>query len=73
MEEVCVYRVAESVVIASGRPVPGAGEVKQRGEGVAIVFSGPAVEAGRAWSSMLVSATLKVGSGSRDVLHVLSC
>ncbi len=44
------------------------------------MFSGPALEAWRAggnkwraWSSRLVSATLKVGSGSRDVLHVLSC
>ena len=75
-----VYRVAESVVIASGRPVPGAGAVNQRGEGVTIVLSGSAVEAWRsggnrwrAWSSRIVSATLKVGSGSRDVLHVVSC
>ena len=43
-----VYRVAESVVIASGRPVPGVGVVNQRGEGVAIVLSGDAVEAWRA-------------------------
>ena len=74
-----VYRVAESVVIASGRPVPGAGAVNQRGEGVTIVLSGSAVEAWRsggnrwrAWSSRIVSATLKVGSGSRDVLHVVT-
>ena len=54
-------------MIASGRPVPGAGVVNQRGEGVAIVLSGPAVGAWRpvgngwkAWNSRLVSATLKL-------------
>ena len=35
-------------MIAAGRPVPSAGVVKQRGEGVAIVLSGPAV---KAWNS----------------------
>ena len=42
-----VYRVGgggggggRSVVLAAGRPVPRAGAVKQRGEGVAIVLSG---------------------------------
>ena len=43
-----VYRVAESVVIAAGRPVPSAGVVNRRGEGVAIVLSGQAM---KAWSS----------------------
>ena len=75
-----MYRVAESVVIVSGRPVPGAGVVSQRGEGVAIVLSSTAEKAWRtggsvwkAWSSRLVSAILKVGCGRRDVLHVVSC
>ena len=75
-----VYRVAESVVIAAVRPVPSAGVVKQRGEGVAIVLSGPAVKAWnsggsrwKAWSSRLVSAALKIGSNGIDVLHVVSC
>lgn len=75
-----VYKVAESVVVASGRPVPGAGVVNQRGEGVAIVLSGPAVEAWgsggsrwKAWSSRLVSVALKVGKNRTDVLHVVSC
>ena len=40
-----VYSVAESVVIAAGRPVPSAGVVNQRREGVAIVLSGLAVKA----------------------------
>ena len=40
-----VYRVGESTVIAAGRPVPDAGMTRQRGEGVAMVLSGPAVEA----------------------------
>ena len=75
-----MYRVGESVVLAAGRPVPGAGVVRQRGEGVAIVLAGPAVGAWRtggshwkAWSSRLVAATLKVGRGRNDVLHVFSC
>ena len=33
-----VYRVAESVVIAAGRPMPSAGMVNQIGEGVMIVL-----------------------------------
>ncbi len=36
------YRVGESVVIAVGRAVPEPGQPLQRGEGVAIVLSGPA-------------------------------
>ena len=74
------YKVGESVVIAAGRAVPGASVVKQRGEGVAIVLSGPAIGAWRsggsrwkAWSSRVVVATLKVGNGRNDHLHVLSC
>ena len=39
------YRVGESFVLAAGRPVPTSGEPGQRGEGVAIVLSGPAIQA----------------------------
>ena len=53
-----VYKVGESIVIAAGRPTPPVGETRQRGEGVAVVLNGPAVqawEAGgkqwKAWSS----------------------
>ena len=59
--------------------MPGVGTVRQRGEGVAIVLSGQAVSAWKAgsqwkaWSSRLVTATLKVGDRSGDKLHVLSC
>ena len=58
--------VCNSVVPASGRAVPGEGVVRQRGEGVALVLSGLAVvewKAGgsrwKAWSSRLVTVTLK--------------
>ena len=53
------YRVGKCVVLAAGRSVPGPGVVKQRGEGVAIVLSGPAVGAWKeggcrrkTWSSL---------------------
>ena len=75
-----VYRVGESVVLAAGRPVPVPGEPVQRGEGVAIVLSGPAIHAWRAageqwkaWSSRLVSACLQTGRRKKDHIHVLSC
>jgi len=45
-----VYRVGESVVLAAGRPVPVPGEPVQRGEGVAIVLSGPASLLKSKWS-----------------------
>ena len=54
--------------------------VRQRGEGVAIVISGPVLSAWKAggsqwkaWNSRLVTATLKVGSGRSSHLHILSC
>ena len=60
--------------------MPGAAEVRRRGEGVAIVLSGEAVGAWRAggrqwkaWNSWLVTATLKFGRGKRGYIHVLSC
>ena len=75
-----VYRVGESIVIAAGRPIPPDGEIRQRGEGVAIVLNGPAVqawEAGgkqwKAWSSRVVTATLLTGKRAADRIHILSC
>ena len=75
-----VYRVGGSVVLTAGRDVPGGNEVRQRGEGVAIVLSVDAARAWKdggsrwkAWSSRLVTATLQVGRGSHDHLHILSC
>ena len=74
-----VYHVGESLVLASGRPVPAAGEPMKRGEGVAIVLSGPAVSAWRAagerwksWSPRLISAHLKTGKRRNDHLHIIS-
>ena len=43
-----VYQVGESIVLAAGRPTPPIGQVRQRGEGVAIVLSGSAVAAWKA-------------------------
>ena len=75
-----MYRVGESIVVAAGRPVPKPGETLQRGEGVAIVLSGPAVrawkEAGekwKVWSPRLISAQLRTGKREHDILHILSC
>ena len=75
-----VYQVGGSVILTSGREKPAVGESIQRGEGVAIVLTGPAVDAWRragrqwkAWSSRMVSACLQVGEGSGGILHVVSC
>ena len=74
-----VYRVDDSLVVAAGRAVPGAGVVNQRGEGVAVVLCGPAVDTWRSgvdrwkmWRSRLVTVALKVGQDSPDVVHVVS-
>ena len=68
-----VYEVGESVVLATGRPVPGDGIVKQRGEGVAVELSEVAVSAWKdtgkswkAWSWRLIGVKLKVARGNRD-------
>ena len=74
------YKVGDSIVLTSGRPTPQPGQSGQRGEGVALVLSGPAKDAWKAggqqwrsWNSRLISAAFgKPGSGS-DRLHVLSC
>ena len=67
-------------MVAAGSPVPCAGAVRQRGEGVAIVLSGCALKAWssgskiwKAWSSRLVSVSLKMGHKQDRWLHVLSC
>lgn len=64
----------------AGRPVAGDGQVKRRGEGVAIVLTGSAIasrEAGeclwKVWNSTLVTATLVNGHGNSNHIHILSC
>ena len=74
------YKVGDSIVLTSGRPTPQPGQSGQRGEGVALVLSGPALDAWKAggqqwrsWNSRLISAAFgKPGSGF-DRLQVLSC
>ena len=68
------------IVLEADRPAPSAGESRQRGEGVAIVLGGPAVQAWKAsgkqwkaWSSRLVTATLHTGKSRSDRIHILSC
>ena len=75
-----VYKVGESMVLSAGRDVPRERRNGQRGEGVAIIPSGPAVNAWRAsgsqrkaWGLKLITATLEIGSGRSGRLHVLSC
>lgn len=53
-----------SLVLTAGRKVPGANEVKQRGEGVALVLNSRAIDAWKAggskwkaWRSRLITAT----------------
>ena len=72
-----VYDVSGAAVLTSGRKTPSVGENSHRGEGVAIVLMGWAVEAWkacgskwRAWSPRLVSACLQVG---KNTLHMASC
>ena len=75
-----VYNVGSSVLLTAGRPAPAPGEPIQRGEGVAMVLTGPAIPAWRAagqqwraWSSRLISVCLQAGRKEGDHLHVLSC
>ena len=46
-----VYSVGDAIVLSSGRPVPQEGESLRRGEGVAIVLRGRALQAWRAGGS----------------------
>ena len=71
-----MYKVGDSVVLSSGRPVPTAGESHHRREGVPLVLRGPAMQAWvaagskwKAWGSRLISVVLDCGRK----LHVLSC
>ena len=73
-----VYKVGENIVIAAGRP--SVGEIRRRGEGVAAVFNGQAMQAWeasgkqwKAWSSRLVTVTLLTGKRASDRIHILSC
>ena len=75
-----VYKVARSIVLAAGRPTPQPGQNMQRGEGVALVLTWPAVTAWRAgdeqwkaWRSRIVKATLAAGRKASDKVHVFSC
>ena len=75
-----VYLVGESVVITSGRETPQGHQSGQRGEGVAVVLTGPAREAWRAggeqwesWGSRIVMVTLGVAGEKTSRLHVFSC
>ena len=74
------YKVGKSVIVAAGRPTPLPGQSGQRGEGVAIVLTGPAIEAWKkggqqwkSWGSRLVKVILITGSKESSKLHVLSC
>ena len=73
-----VYKVGENLVLTAGRPVPR--EDRQRGEGVALILKGPAVQAWKAggsrwktWGSRIISATLRIGTHCSKQLHILSC
>ena len=75
-----LYHVGDSVILTSGRKIPSDGEPVQRGEGVALVLSGPAIEAWKdggeqwkAWGSRLVSAKLQLNNKRTGKLHVLLC
>ena len=75
-----IYHVGDNIVLASGRDTPPVGEPVQRGEGVALVLTGPAIaawkdggEQWKAWSSRLVSTKLQLSSKQTGKLHVLSC
>ena len=74
-----IYSVGNSVLLTAGCPAPAPREPIKRGEGVALILTGPAIPAWRAagqqwkaWSSRLISACLQSGS-KNDHLHVLSC
>jgi len=58
-----IYKVGESFVLSSGRPVPVQGKARQQGEGVALVQSGPATipwrDGGSLWKVWNSRACLK--------------
>ena len=74
------YRINKSIVLTAGRPTLDANQRHWRREGVALVLSGPAVDAwklGREqWKdcrSRLVKAFLVTGKRVSDHIHVISC
>ena len=74
-----VYEVQGSVILTSGRSVPGNGEAVRRGEGVALVLRGIAIQAWRrggkqwrAWSPRCVSVCLQLNKHTTSKLHVVS-
>ena len=77
-----VYSVGDSIVLSSGRPVPQEGESLPRGEGVAIVLSGRALQAWRAggsqWQAVsprIAVARLRMSAQKKKSLsiHVVVC
>ena len=75
-----VYEVGGSVLLTSGRVTPASGEAVQRGEGVALVLRGLALDAWKrggkqwkAWNSRCVSACLQLAGCGSQKLHVVSC
>ena len=74
-----VYEVNRSVVLTAGRTTLAQGEPVQRGEGVALVLSGLALDAWKkggkqwkVWNSRCVSACLLMPGSRRRKLHVVS-
>ena len=75
-----VYKVNGSVLLTAGRMTPAPGETVQRGEGVALVLRGVALDAWKrggkqwkAWGPRCVSACLQLAGCGRKKLHVVSC
>ena len=76
-----VYKVAGSIVLSSGRPVPAQDESRQRGEGVAFLYClDQQLQLGRWWQFM-ESIEFYTGDGVYKsitqaiclMLHVFSC
>ena len=70
-----VYHVGKSIVLTAGRETPQGCQPRQRGEGVAIVFTDHAVstwkaggEQWRSWGSRIIKATLGEAAG-RPVVY----
>ena len=68
-----IHQVGRSVILTTGREITSPGAPLQRGEGVVILLSGPAIDVwkktGRkwkAWNSTLISVCLQVGNTSSD-------
>ena len=75
-----LYEVGRSVVLTAGRPTPQAGQSMHRGEGVAIILSGPARtawktggEQWKTWGSRLIRVTLVSGKRRSEQMHIFSC